>query len=98
MMTVDHEPRNYAVFEIVNADLKEIYVGSTNRAIFEIARGFHRAPPESIKHWNFAGVETVRSIEFGLGAEDARAFVTNYIGTELPDGWRFIHEPNAPAN
>jgi hypothetical protein len=78
------------VFEIVNAPLKEIYVGSTRQGIFLVADELRRAPPEPVKHWDFSQVEPIRSVEFGLGAADARAFIANYVAAELPDGWRFL--------
>jgi hypothetical protein len=85
------EADDYTVFEIVNAPLKEIYVGATRRAIHELAGRLHHEPHEPIRHWDLREAAPVRSIEFDLNESDAHAFIRNYVKTELPKGWRFLH-------
>ena len=85
------EADDFTVFEIVNLELKEIYVGATRRAIHELARRLHLETHEPIKHWDLREAEPIRSIEFDLKESDARAFIVNYVKTNLPEGWRFLH-------
>ena len=85
-----HATEIFTVFELVNDRLKEIYVAHTDDMIFQIVEDMRCRPATAIKHWNLDDVRPVRSIEFDLTEEDARRFIANYLGTALPNGWRFL--------
>ena len=79
----------YAVFEIVNTKLKEIFVGVAPSAALRAVP--LRLPANApLLHWDLSEPEPVRVIELDLTERDARAFAATYAKRALPDGWRFL--------
>lgn len=89
MATTNIATQDYAVFEIVNSKLREIYVGVVRSEALQ-AIPLRLPPSAPIAHWGPYGPEPVRGIEVALSEGDAHAFAANYVKTELPEGWRFL--------
>lgn len=83
------ESKTITVFEAINHDRKEIYVGMTTEPMFETIRRLKSAPPTSIREWDFDSIKDYRSIEFGLSEKDAKVFIDQYVKTAAPKGWRY---------
>jgi hypothetical protein len=84
------EQRGYIIFEIANEKRHEIYVGATRDPIFQMEEALRRQRPASIKDWDIDDLKPIRSIEFNVSENDARAFIENYVKTGVPDGWKFL--------
>jgi hypothetical protein len=81
------------VFEAVNNDLKEIYVASTTKQIFEAMSDLGKQLPAAISHWRPKGHSiNFRSLEFHMSAEAARAFIARHTARPWPEGWKYIVE------
>jgi hypothetical protein len=89
-MTVSQE--TWTVFELVNENEKQIYVGATRLPVFRLASELARQPPKAIKHWDLDHATTVRSVEFDLDEADAKVFIKQYVATALPSGWRYLSD------
>jgi len=79
----------FTVFEILNARLREVYVGvAPDEALKETPLRF--PPTVPILHWGLENRGLMRCVAGALDEEDARAFALNYAKTALPPGWRFV--------
>jgi hypothetical protein len=79
------------VFEAVNNDLKEIYVASTAKQIFEAIADLGKQMPAAISHWRPTRHQiNFRSLEFKLSAEAARTFIARHTARPWPEGWKYI--------
>lgn len=79
----------YTVFEAVNEDLKEIFIGKTRLPMFEAIELLRRSPPPALRHWAMNRWIFFRSLEFGLEREAARELIARRAGG-IPEGWRSI--------
>ena len=82
------ESPNVTVFEAMNLSRKELLIGATTLPMSELIAGFRGAPPSETRGWRFDEGVAYRSLEFGLNAEDAAAFIRRYAATQR--GWRII--------
>lgn len=82
------ESRGVTVFEAVNSRRGEILIGATSLSMHALISRLIAAPPDAIRHWQAGEPVDYRSLEFGMTAADARAFIGNYRSTQ--DGWRVI--------
>ena len=79
----------YTVFEIVNARLKEIFVGVASDA--ELRAVPLRLPSNAtLLHWGLSESEPAHPIQLDLTKRAADIFVENYVKSALPNGWRFL--------
>ena len=84
------EKRGCLVFEIVNEKRREVSVGATRDPIFQMTYVLRRRPPDSIQHWNFDDMSTLRSVGFDMGEKDARVFVEKYVRSIKTEGWKYL--------
>lgn len=90
--------RDVTVFEAVNNDLKEIYVASTRKQIFEAMSDLGKRLPEIISHWQPDRQQVnFRSLEFKLTDDSARSFIARHTAKPWPQGWKYIIEPDSSA-
>lgn len=90
--------RSIAVFEVVNEDLKEVYVTWTSKPIFEAMSDFGKQLPKMLSHWKTAKHRIAfRSLEFDLSEELAREFITRHAAKQLHSGWKYLLESPAKA-
>lgn len=87
---VGSSKRTVSVYELVNERLREIYVGRTSSLKSGAAATAQRTPVPQIAHWDVADVRPPRHIERDLSERDADSFISAYVQTPLPDGWRFV--------
>lgn len=78
------------VYEIVNERRREVFVGATDRPIFELAAAFQRKLPAELADWDVKDCTAIRSVEFDLSPEKAQAFIEAYSKSGIPPGWRFM--------
>ena len=82
--------RGYTVFEIVNEQRHEIYVGATRDPISQMPDAIRRRRPKSIKDWDLDDMKPIRSIEVNMGEKDARDFIGNYVKIAMSKAWHFL--------
>lgn len=82
------------VFEAANSQRREIYVAWTFLPIFDATARLGEHPPSVIAHWRPEREQiSLRSLEFDLTEEEARAFVARYVAKPPQEGWKYIVEP-----
>lgn len=81
-------PPKLTVFEASNPARREVFVGATPLAMSALIASFREAFPPQLRHWRPREEVTYRSLEFGLSAARAAAFVRKYAAG--PRGWRVI--------
>ncbi|MBI5883351.1 MAG: hypothetical protein HZB91_09640 [Elusimicrobia bacterium] len=79
-----------AVFEAVNATLKEFYIGVSPLAFDEVERRLRERPPEPISHWRSDQDISYRCVEPELGLKQSAAFLEVYADTISKIGWKAI--------
>jgi hypothetical protein len=89
-----HPPRRrFTVFEAANADLREIYLTATAKAIFEAMADFARDLPPVIAHWKPEGQHIeFRSLEFDLTDDEAQSFIKRRLAKAAPADWKYLLE------
>lgn len=84
------------VFEAINDQLQEIFVGASELPVFAMIQRLRDRPPKAIAHWNMKLAE-FRSLQFDLTEDDARRFIRGWVKRTLPRGWRYLTE-KTPAD
>jgi hypothetical protein len=88
--------RGITVFEAANDDLKEIYVAWTRLPIHQAIGELGDEPPAVIAHWKPRRQRiSYRSLEFDQSTDSARAFIARHLRKRLPEGWKFVLDPDA---
>jgi hypothetical protein len=78
------------VYEAVNHDLKEIYVGSTDQLLHQAAEQLERCFPAEIAHWRRDHHIEYRAVDWSLPARYAESFIGAYAKLCCPIGWRTV--------
>lgn len=82
------EPRKVTIFESVNRARREIFLGAASITMTALIARLDAARPAEIGHWRAGEPVEHRSLEFGLDADSAAAFIERYAATLT--GWRVI--------
>lgn len=80
----------YTIYEAINEETAEIYVGMTPLPMFEEMLRVKKNPPPSIAHWDWERVDAFRSVEFNMTKKEAEAFLEGYARATPPAGWRYV--------
>ena len=88
----DDRPPLVVVYEAVNDDLKEAYLGTTDQPYESIASRFRKSPPPAASHWDPDHAVSVNLVESSLRPDDARDFLVHYAASLEAVGWRTIRE------
>ncbi|MBI2387109.1 MAG: hypothetical protein HYV14_14045 [Elusimicrobia bacterium] len=88
----DTRPPLVAVYEAVNDNLKEAYLGITGQPYDSVAARFRRSPPPPASHWDPDHAVSVNVVENSLRLDDARDFIVHYAASLEAVGWRTIRE------
>lgn len=82
---------NTTVFEVSNAELKEIYVGTRPSDALESGSAADvTLSRKRLAHWRPEAARDMADVAERLSPQTARDFIRLYVGTSLPQGWRFI--------
>lgn len=84
-------PKGLTVFEAVNVSRREIFVGCTDLPMHALTAGFGRPFPPELGGWRPHDTVSYRSLEFGLSAGEAAAFILAH--SPRREGWRTIKAP-----
>lgn len=76
------------VFEASNESRREVYVGTTTLSMSALIAGFGEKRPAALRHWRPSETVRFRSLEFGMSAAAAAAFIRGYASGR--SGWRVI--------
>jgi hypothetical protein len=82
------ESSNVTVFEAINFIRKERFIGATTLKMNDLISLFRSAAPLEARSWLSNEVVEYRSLEFGLDAAGAAAFIGRYAATQK--GWKII--------
>lgn len=89
MAATDEATGKFAVFELLNAQLREIYVGvADDAALNEVPLRLPVNAP--LLHWDLQNTSPIRYVASELREKEARSFAEVYVKTSLPVGWRFV--------
>jgi len=80
------------VYEAVNDNLKEAYLGTTASPYEEVAARFRDSLPPAASHWDPRHAVSVNLVESSLQLDDAREFIVHYAASLEAVGWRTIRE------
>lgn len=78
----------FTVFEVINERRNEVYVGATNKQIFDVLAALDH-PKGPLEGWSRQSVRLV-SLSFGLTRAEAAAFIARHVARGLPRGWRYL--------
>ena len=82
------EPTNITVFEAINLDRMELFIGATTLPMNALIESFRAELPPEVRSWNSIEGVAYRSLEFHLDASDAAAFIQRYAAAQK--GWKII--------
>lgn len=82
----------FVVYEAVNDNLKEAYLGTTDQPYESVAARFRKSPPPPASHWDPDHTVSVNIVESALRLDDARDFIVHYAASLEAVGWRTIRE------
>jgi len=85
-------PPLVTVYEAVNDNLKEAYIGATASPYEEVAARFRDRLPPAASHWDPDHTVSVNIVENSLRPDDARDFMVHYAASLEAVGWRTIRE------
>jgi hypothetical protein len=78
----------YTVFEAVNGELQETFIGITSRPLPDTLDELKAAPPKAISHWDFDRVEGVHALRAGISLPAAQGVATAACRTGRRPGWK----------
>lgn len=78
------------IFEAVNEDLHESYVGMTCTPLKVLERRHRELKPTTIAHWKPEHHVEYKLVECGLSVAVGPAFVKSYVQTSARFGWTVL--------
>ena len=72
------EPEQIAVFEVLNSALREIYVGTTDLPLPQLAAEYKKKFPAALSHWRQEHIISYDFLDESILPTDAPVFLAAY--------------------